>query len=282
MENEFENALQGLLNFEYTDAASAETYNQLFRSMVTASMKICSETDYSALVQQKIEAAEKKYGAKMDASEETDAYKKLREVVRFEMSHESAASSKEFEVCCTDSNFSNAMAKIRGDLEKIVPESQKQVVDSIGYSLYSDFTKFFVCSVFDMVADAKIYAMKEFRPLQLNAMGKELRTNVNLVLQQNAKAQKSETATNWFRIMMILPAFLFRKLYAVSMVEMFEDSEMQVATAAQMFEEFDAIMAQFSTGDEYKVMQSFLKHLQLENCFTVRIKPKNSSKPVVN
>lgn len=282
MENEFESALQGLLNFEYTDAESAEKYNQLFRSMIAASMKICGETDYSALVQQKIEAAEKKFGAKMEESDETDAYKKLREVIRFEMSRESAACSKEFEICCTDSNFNNAMAKIRGDLEKIVPESQKEVVDSIGYSLFSDFTKYFICTTFDMIADAKIYTMKEFRPLQLNALGKELRTNVNVIRQQNAKAQKSETVTNWFRILMMLPAFLFKKLYAVNMVNMFENSEEQVATAAEMFEELDAAISQFSAGDEYKVLQNFLKNLQLENCFTVRIKPKNSQKPIVN
>ncbi|MCQ2063059.1 MAG: hypothetical protein MJY99_06945 [Fibrobacter sp.] len=282
MENEFESALQGLLNFEYTDAESAEKYNQLFRSMIAASMKICGETDYSALVQQKIEAAEKKFGAKMEESDETDAYKKLREVIRFEMSREAAACSKEFEICCTDSNFNNAMAKIRGDLEKIVPESQKEVVDSIGYSLFSDFTKYFVCTTFDMIADAKIYTMKEFRPLQLNALGKELRTNVNVIRQQNAKAQKSETVTNWFRILMMLPAFLFKKLYAVNMVNMFENSEEQVATAAEMFEELDAAISQFSAGDEYKVLQNFLKNLQLENCFTVRIKPKNSQKPIVN
>lgn len=282
MENEFESALQGLLNFEYTDAESAEKYNQLFRSMIAASMKICGETDYSALVQQKIEAAEKKFGAKMEESDETDAYKKLREVIRFEMSREAAACSKEFEICCTDSNFNNAMAKIRGDLEKIVPESQKEVVDSIGYSLFSDFTKYFVCTTFDMIADAKIYTMKEFRPLQLNALGKELRTNVNVIRQQNAKAQKSETVTNWFRILMMLPAFLFKKLYAVNMVNMFENSEEQVAIAAEMFEELDAAISQFSAGDEYKVLQNFLKNLQLENCFTVRIKPKNSQKPIVN
>lgn len=282
MENEFESALQGLLNFEYTDAESAEKYNQLFRSMIAASMKICGETDYSALVQQKIEAAEKKFGAKMEESDETDAYKKLREVIRFEMSREAAACSKEFEICCTDSNFNNAMAKIRGDLEKIVPESQKEVVDSIGYSLFSDFTKYFICTTFDMIADAKIYTMKEFRPLQLNALGKELRTNVNVIRQQNAKAQKSETVTNWFRILMMLPAFLFKKLYAVNMVNMFENSEEQVATAAEMFEELDAAISQFSAGDEYKVLQNFLKNLQLENCFTVRIKPKNSQKPIVN
>lgn len=282
MENEFESALQGLLNFEYTDAESAEKYNQLFRSMIAASMKICGETDYSALVQQKIEAAEKKFGAKMEESDETDAYKKLREVIRFEMSREAAACSKEFEICCTDSNFNNAMAKIRGDLEKIVPESQKEVVDSIGYSLFSDFTKYFVCTTFDMIADAKIYTMKEFRPLQLNALGKELRTNVKVIRQQNAKAQKSETVTNWFRILMMLPAFLFKKLYAVNMVNMFENSEEQVATAAEMFEELDAAISQFSAGDEYKVLQNFLKNLQLENCFTVRIKPKNSQKPIVN
>lgn len=282
MENEFESALQGLLNFEYTDAESAEKYNQLFRSMIAASMKICGETDYSALVQQKIEAAEKKFGAKMEESDETDAYKKLREVIRFEMSREAAACSKEFEICCTDSNFNNAMAKIRGDLEKIVPESQKEVVDSIGYSLFSDFTKYFVYTTFDMIADAKIYTMKEFRPLQLNALGKELRTNVKVIRQQNAKAQKSETVTNWFRILMMLPAFLFKKLYAVNMVNMFENSEEQVATAAEMFEELDAAISQFSAGDEYKVLQNFLKNLQLENCFTVRIKPKNSQKPIVN
>lgn len=282
MENEFESALQGLLNFEYTDAESAEKYNQLFRSMIAASMKICGETDYSALVQQKIEAAEKKFGAKMEESDETDAYKKLREVIRFEMSREAAACRKEFEICCTDSNFNNAMAKIRGDLEKIVPESQKEVVDSIGYSLFSDFTKYFICTTFDMIADAKIYTMKEFRPLQLNALGKELRTNVNVIRQQNAKAQKSETVTNWFRILMMLPAFLFKKLYAVNMVNMFENSEEQVATAAEMFEELDAAISQFSAGDEYKVLQNFLKNLQLENCFTVRIKPKNSQKPIVN
>lgn len=282
MENEFESALQGLLNFEYTDAESAEKYNQLFRSMIAASMKICGETDYSALVQQKIEAAEKKFGAKMEESDETDAYKKLREVIRFEMSREAAACSKEFEICCTDSNFNNAMAKIRGDLEKIVPESQKEVVDSIGYSLFSDFTKYFICTTFDMIADAKIYTMKEFRPLQLNALGKELRTNVNVIRQQNAKAQKSETVTNWFRILMMLPAFLFKKLYAVNMVNMFENSEEQVAIAAEMFEELDAAISHFSVGDEYKVLQNFLKNLQLENCFTVRIKPKNSQKPIVN
>ena len=287
MENEFENALQGLLNFEYTGPESAETYNGLFRAMVSASMKICGETDFDALVNQKIEAAEKKYGLKMESTGETDPYKKLRELVRFEMSREALACGKEHEVCCTESNFAMAVLKFHDELKKIVPDSQKEVLDSIAYSLYSDFTKFFVCVAFDMVADAKIYGMKEFRPLQINAMGREVRTSVKVIAEQNAKPQKSETVTNWFRVMMILPAFLFKKLYAVNMVDLFGDSETQIATAAQMFKGFDKAMSQFAAGDEYKVLQGFLKGLQLENCFTVRPKVQKNgaaggAKTVVN
>lgn len=287
MENEFENALQGLLNFEYTGPESAETYNGLFRAMVTASMKICGETDFDALVNQKIEAAEKKYGLKMESTGETDPYKKLRELVRFEMSRDALLAGKEHEVCCTESNFAMAVLKFRSDIEKLVPDSQKEVLDSMAYSLYSDFTNFFVCSTLDMIADVKIYEMKEFRPLQINAMGKEIRTSVNVMAQQAGKPQKSETVTNWFHAMMILPAFLFKKLYAVSMVEMMTAPQKQIDDAQHMFKGFDAVMANFVAGDEYKVLQNFLKDLQLENCFTVRPKVQKSSatgdsKTVVN
>lgn len=283
MENEFENALQALLNFEYTGAESAEKYNELFRTMVTASMKICGETDYNALVNQKIEAAEKKYGLKMEASGETDPYKKLRELVRFEMARDALLAGREYEVCCTESNFAMAVLKFRSDIEKLVPESQKEALDSMAYSLYSDFTNFFVCASFDMVADAKIYEMKEFRPLQINAMGKEIRTSVNVMAKQNGKPQKSETVTKWFHTMMVLPAFLFKKLYAVSMVEMMAVPQKLADDAAHMFKGFDAILANFAAADEYKVLQNFLKELQLENCFTVRPKTqKGDPKIVVN
>lgn len=281
--NDFENALQGLLNFDAAAGNAAARYNELFKQMVTASMQICSETDFDALVNQKIQSVETKYGAKIDFSEDaTDAYKKLREVVRFELARESILANMDYEVCCTESNLANAMGKIRGELEKIVPESQKEVVDSMGYALYSDFTKFFVCSVFDMIADSRIYNMVDFRPLQLNAMGKELRTNVNVIRQQNAKPQKSETVTNWFRLMMILPSFLFKKLYGVSLTEMFEVPQKQVDDAAHMYNIFVRSNESFVAGDEYKILLHFLAEMGLSECFTVRPKVKKTEKPVVN
>lgn len=282
MEIEFEKALQGLL--ELNDSQSSQgKFGELFQQMIAASMQICSEKDYGALIQQKAELAEKKYRHKMDASEnDSDLYKKLREVVRFEMAHESMSCGKEHEVCCTESNFVEAMGKIRAELEAIVPKGQMDVVQSMGQSLYSDFTQFFVCAVLDMVADVKIYQMKEFRPLQLNAMGKEVRTYVNVIRQQNAKPQKSKTVTHWFKTMMILPAFLFRKLYGVNFLEMFEDSLVQKDAASKMFENFERVFADFSSGDEYKILKDFLESLGLKDCFTVRLKIKKADKPLVN
>lgn len=282
MENEFENALQALLNFECSDANPEEKYSELFRTMIMSSMKICSETDYSVLVQKKIESIEKKFGVKVDASDETDPYRRLREVMRFEMAHEAILNNKEFEICCTDKNLENAMAKIRGELEEIVPDSQKQVVDSIGSSLYAEFTKYLVCTTFDMIADIKIYEMKEFHPLQINAIGKELRTTINMIRQQSAKPQKSRTVTDWFRLMMIQPAFLFRKLYAVSMEDMFEYPQPQFDTAAMMFESFYRTAALFCPGDEYGILYNYLVDLQLDECFTIRPKEKPHAKPIVN
>lgn len=282
MEKEFEKNLEELLNLKVTDQESAARFNVLFKQMISVSMQICSNTDYETLVNQKIEAAEKKFGVKVELSEEaTDTYKKLREVVRFEMYRESLLDNKDYEVCCTETNFANAMAKFRGELDKIVPESQKEVIDSMGYSLYSDFTKFFVCASFDMIADARIYKMKEFRPLQLNALGKEMRTNVNVVKQQNEKAQKSVTVTDWFRTMMILPTFLFRKLYAISFVEMFEVPQKLVDDVAHMFNLFQKSMDAFCPGDEYEILKDFLREMNLIECFTVRPKLK-SDKTVVN
>lgn len=284
MQNEFENALEGLLNFKHVDQESEKHYNELFRSLISASMQICGETDYAALVNEKAKAAEDKYGVKMENSEnENDPYKKLREVVRFEMSQESILNGKEHELCCTESNFKNALAKFRNELEKIVPQSQLEVVDSMAHSLYSDFTNFFVCASLDMIADAKIYAMKEFRPLQLNAMGKEIRTYVNVIKQQNAKPQKSQTVTNWFKNVMILPAFLFKKLYGISFVEMFEAEQKLIDDVAHSFNVFQKNMETFSAGGEYVILQQFLKELKLENCFTVRPKvQKSSNEPLVN
>lgn len=285
MANEFEQALESLLNFD--PAASSDPtarYNTLFKQMISSSMQICNETDYAALVNQKIEAAEKKYGAKVEISEEAgnDPYKKLRELVRFIMARESLLANMDYEVCCTENNLANAMGKIRAELDKIVPESQKEVVDSMGYALYSDFTKYFVCSVFDMIADAKIYQMKEFRPLQLNAMGKEVRTNVNVIHQQNGKPQKSETVTNWFSLMMVLPSFLFKKLYGVSLTEMFEVPQKLKDDSAHMFNIFQRTNESFMPGDEYKILLHFLAEMGLSECFTVRPKVKKAEKPIVN
>ncbi|MCF0222282.1 MAG: hypothetical protein HUK19_08315 [Fibrobacter sp.] len=281
--NEFDSALQGLLNFDASLGDAANRYNGLFKQMITASVQICNDTDFDDLVAKKMRSVESRYGAKIEFSEEaTDAYKKLREVVRFELSRESILSNMDYEICCTEGNLANAMGKIRGDLEKIVPESQKEVVESMGYALYSDFTKFFVCSVFDMVADAKIYQMPEFRPLQLNAMGKEIRTNVNVIHQQNSKPQKSEVVTNWFHLMMILPSFLFKKLYGVSFTEMFEVPQKQVDDAAHMYNIFVQSNESFVAGDEYKILLHLLAELGLSECFTVRPKAKGGKKPLVN
>lgn len=284
MENDFETALSGLLNFKHTDQASEEKYGELFRLLITSSMKICGETDFASLVQKKMDEAEKRMNAKMKiAEEESDPYKKLREVIRFEMLQESQACHKDFEICSTESNLNCAMKKIRGELESVVPESQKQVVDSIGKSLYSDFAGFFVGAALDMVADAKIYEMKEFRPLQLNAMGKEIRTYANIVKQQNSRPQKSETVTNWFRTVFVLPAFLFNKLYAVNMIGMFENAEKQMDDANRMFELFEDKFKKFSAGDEYEILKGFLNVLDLNDCFTIRPKlPKSESKAAIN
>jgi len=284
MKEQFEKALQGLLDFKPVDQNSAAQYNDLFKQMIAASMQICGETDFDAIIAEKTAAAESKFGVKVEFSEEaTDAYKKLRELVRFEMFHESVAEGREHEVCCTESNFENAVAKFRHELDKIVPDSQKEVLDSMCYSLYSDFTKFLVCSAFDMVADAKIYEMPEFRPLQLNAMGKELRTNVNVIKQQNAKPQKSQVVTDWFRTMMILPSFLFRKLYGVSLTEMFEVPQKMADSAAHMFNIFQKDYEQFVVGDEYWILKEFLNEMDLNDCFTVRPKVKKPTNgPVVN
>lgn len=282
--NEFESALQGLLNFDASTGDAAARYNALFKQMVTASMQICGETDFDALVNQKAQAVETKYGAKIEFSEEaTDAYKKLREVVRFELARESLLANMDYEVCCTQTNLENAMGKIRGELEKIVPADQKEVVESMGYSLYSDFTKFFVCAVFDMIADSRIYDMPEFRPLQLNAMGKEIRTNVNVVHQQANKPQKSEIVTNWFNLIMILPSYLFKKLYGVSFTEMFEAPQKQKDDAAHMYNIFVRSNESFIAGDEYKILLHLLAEMGLSECFTVRPKVnKPASKTAVN
>lgn len=285
MANEFEQALESLLNFDPVGSNDpAARFNALFKQMISSSMQICNETDYAALVNQKIEEVEKKFGAKVEISEDAgeDPYKKLREVVRFELARESILANMDYEVCCTENNLANAMGKIRAELDKIVPESQKEVVDSMGYALYSDFTKYFVCSVFDMIADAKIYQMKEFRPLQLNAMGKEVRTNVNVIHQQNGKPQKSETVTNWFSLMMVLPSFLFKKLYGVSLTEMFEVPQKLKDDSAHMFNIFQRTNESFMPGDEYKILLHFLAEMGLSECFTVRPKVKKADKPVVN
>jgi len=277
MKKEFENALNELLNIKVSDQESANRYNQLFKQMVTTSMQICGETDYDALVKQKIDESEKKYGIKMGDSDETDPYKKLRELVRFEMYRDTVQNDVEHEICCTENNFKNATAKFRGEIEKIVPQSQMEVVESMSYSLYSDFTKFFVNSAMDMVADSKIYQMEEFRPLQLNALGKEIRSYVNAIRQQNAKPQKSQVVTTWFTTMMVLPALLFKKFYGVSMVEMFEVSQKLVDDAAHMFNIFDRASTSFSAASEYMILKEFLSELGLSEGFTVRIKMKKAS-----
>lgn len=287
MMNEFEKSLNSLLNFDDSDSKAAEKYNALFKQMVSASMQICGETDYSALVKQKIETAEKKYGCKVEVEEgETDPYKLLRDVVRFEMSREAVLANMEYEICCTESNYSNAMAKFRSELEKIVPQGQFEVVESMSQALYSDFTNFFVNMTLDMVADSKIYQMKEFRPLQLNAMGKEIRTYANVIKQQNEKPQKSETVSSWFRTLFVLPAFLFKNLYAVNMIGMFQVPQKHVDDAAHMFNIFTRTNETFMAGDEYKILLYFLAEMGLSSCFTVRPKKKSSDadakKPLVN
>lgn len=91
MEKEFEQALNSLLNFDPAGVS-----------------------DPAALVKQKIEAAEKKYGVKVEISEDAgvDPYKKLREVVRFELARESLLANMDYEVCCTESNLKgSAMAE---------------------------------------------------------------------------------------------------------------------------------------------------------------------------
>ncbi len=283
MKKQFANALQCLLDFKVVDQESAARYNDLFKQMISASMQICGETDYAALINQKAEDAQKKYGAKMEPTEdENDLYRKLRDVVRFEMSREAALANMEYEICCTDSNYRNAMTKFRGELEKIVPQGQQEVVESMAQALYSDFTNFFVSATLDMVADAKIFQMEEFRPLQLNALGKEVRTYANIIKQQNAKPQKSETVTDWFRIMFVLPALLFKNLYAVDMVNMFEVAQKYVDDAAHMFNIFQRTNESFVPGDEYKILLHYLAEMGLSGCFTVRPKVKKSNGPVVN
>lgn len=276
MQKEFDQALENLKNIEVVDEQSAARYNEQFKVLIGETMQIVNGTDYDALVKAKIEAAEKKFAAKVEFSEDaTDAYKKLREIVRFEMFHESLLAGKEFEVCCTESNFAMAMNKIRPEIAKLVPENQKEAVDSIGYSIYSDFTKFLVCSAFDMVADAKIFEMPEFRPLQLNALGKEVRTNVNVVRQQKDKPQKSKVVTDWFLTVMMLPGLLLRHLYAVSLVEMFAVEQKQADCAAHLFNLFQKHKKAFSAGDEYEVLKDFLPPLGIADCFTVRPKVKD-------
>lgn len=283
MQKEFDNALEGLLNFDHSDKNAEQKFNTLFKQMITASMKIVGDTDYAALINQKIEAAEKKYGAKMDPSEdENDLYRKLRDVVRFEMSREALLANADYELCCTEVNYKNALGKFQGDLEKIVPNGQPEVLASMSQALYSDFTNFFVSETLDMVADAKIYQMAEFRPLQLNALGKEVRTCANIVKQQNSKPQKSETVTDWFRVMFVLPALLFKSQYGVNMINVFDVAQKYVDDAAHMYNIFRRNMDSFVAGDEYKILLHFLAELGLSNCFTVRPKVADKSKPVVN
>jgi len=273
MANEFETALEGLLNFKYVDAKSAEQYNILFKQMISASMQICGETDFAVIINQKTEDAQKKYGVKMESSEDdADLYRKLRDVVRFEMNRESILNNKEYELCCTESNFKNAESRFRGELEKIVPPGQMEVLDSMTHSIYSDFTKFFVSTVLDMIADAKIYQLAEFRPLQLNALGKEVRTYVNVIKQQNAKPQKSQVVTDWFRSVMLLPAFLFKKQYGVSFVEMFDVPQKLVDDAAHTYNVFQKTFESFCAGDEYIILHDLLRVMNISDCFTIRPK----------
>lgn len=283
MQNDFDKALEGLLHVNFDDLNSEKAFGELFRDLITSSMKICAETDFNASVENKIKEAEIKYNSKIDLGDETDPYKRMRGAVRFSMLHEAKSCGKEYEICCTEKNLESAMKIIRKDLEKAVPANQLQVIDSMGHSLVSDFADFFVSRTLDMVADIKIYGMKEFRPLQLNAMGKEIRTYANIVSQQNAQPQKSETVSNWFRTLFVLPALLFRKLYAVSMTEMFGKCDNQIQSAKRMFAILDSAMENFSNGDEYKIMKQFLTELGLGDSLTIRpASKKQENKPLVN
>lgn len=284
MENDFEKALDALLKFSPNAENSGSDFGELFGNLISSSMKICGETDYESLVNEKVASVEQKFGVKMEQGEaDGEPYKKLRSVLRLEMKSEASSRGEDFEICCTEENRKAFLNRIRGELESFVPESGRQFVDSMGDSLYSDFADFFVGCALDMVADAKIYAMREFRPLQLNAMGKELRTYANIVKRQNLQAQKSQTVTDWFKTMFILPAFLFRKLYAVNMVALFENSEGQIANAERMFGVFEEAFSRFLPGDEYRLLKKFQSVLNLDDCLTIRPRRKTANeKPLVN
>lgn len=273
MQKEFENALEGLLNFDHSEKNAEQKFNTLFKQMISASMKICAETDFAALIDRMARAAEQKYGVKMAPYEdENDLYRKLRDVVRFEMSREAVLANMDYEICCTEENYRNALGKFQADLEKIVPGNQPEVLASMSQALYSDFTNFFVSETLDMVADFKIYKMPEFRALQLNALGKEVRTCANIVKQQNAKPQKSETVTSWFRTMFVLPALQFKSLYGVDMIQAFDVAQKYVDDAAHMHNIFRRNIESFVPGDEYKILLHFLAEMGLSSCFTVRPK----------
>ncbi|MCQ2089165.1 MAG: hypothetical protein MJY93_02840 [Fibrobacter sp.] len=82
--------------------------------------------------------------------------------------------------------------------------------------------------------------------------------------------------------MMILPSFLFKKLYGVSLTEMFEVPQKVVDDAAHMYNIFVRSNESFVAGDEYKILLHFLAEMGLSECFTVRPKVKTAAKPVVN
>ena len=280
-ENSFDSALDGLLHFKHTDMHSEECYKRLLKFLFASSQKICASTDYDSSIDQMIDDAEKKFGEKFPEPEENgDAYKRLRELVRFEMRHQAILCGKEYEICSTEENFSRAVGKFREELKQIVPESQQEVLNSIGYSLYSDFFDFFVRGSLDMIADAKIYKSKRFRPLQIHAMGKEIRTYINVVAQQNAKPQKSQTVSDWFRTLFVLPAFLFNKLYAINMVELFAVSEERVAEAEKMFRIFERDFAVLEAAGEYEILKAFLTEMHLADCLTVRVKVKADAEKI--
>lgn len=284
MENDFEKALENLLKYSQNGESSDSDFGELFGDLISASMKICGETDYGSLADEKAASVERKFGVKMEQCEANDEpYKKLRNALRLEMKSEAISRGADFEICCTEENRKAFLNGIRGELESFVPESGRQFVDSIGDSLYSDFADFFVGRTLDTIADAKIYAMREFRPLQLNAMGKELRTYANIVKRQNLQAQKSQTVTDRFKTMFVFPAFLFKKLYAVDMVKLFENSERQIADAERLFGIFEETFPHFLPGDEYPLLEKFQNVLNFGKCLTIRPRRKTATeKPLVN
>ncbi|HNJ66586.1 MAG TPA: hypothetical protein PKW28_11880, partial [Turneriella sp.] len=111
------------------------------------------------------------------------------------------------------------------------------------------------------------YEFPDLRPQQFLSLLTILQATIAETTDERILRSVPEVVVSVNRIYNILKAFQYKEFYGIDLISEFRASESEIRHAHDMFREFTEYRAEKNPGDEYKLLESWARQLQLDDLF---------------